>query len=471
MAKDHLSAKTSQGTKTGRNAQGVKRGANGSGKSSPLHRAIMLLEKAEKRLAEVEGHAREPIAIVGMGCRFPGGGDTPQQFWQMLENGVDAIRKIPAERWQHRADERFRDAAWAGLLDGTEEFDPEFFGIAPREAKKLDPQQRLLLEVSWEALENAGIPADGLAESRTGVFVGISTLDYRERLVVGGFEYLDNYSFTGNMLNTAAGRLSYVLGLQGPCLSVDTACSSSLVALHLACQSLRTGESSMALAGGVNRILSPHTMYMLSQIQALSPDGRCRTFDARANGFVRGEGCGVLVLKRLSDAQRDGDTIWAQIRGSAVNQDGRSSGLTAPNVLSQKALLSEALENARISAADVGYVEAHGTGTPLGDPIELDALTATIGRAADGAPTCPIGSVKTNIGHLEAAAGIAGVIKVVLALQHETIPRHLNFKTLNPRISLDDTRFVIPTRAMPWQRGERSRIAGVSSFGLSGTNA
>lgn len=445
--------------------------AGDAGKSSALRRAIMLLEKAEKRLAEVERHAREPIAIIGMGCRFPGGGDTPEKFWQQLSDRVDAIREIPRDRWPQPDEEQFRPVAWAGLLDVIDEFDPDFFGISPREARKLDPQQRLLLEVAWEALEHAGLPPDGLTESRTGVFVGLSTLDYRERLVAGGFEYLDSYSLTGNMLNTAAGRLSYILGLQGPCVSIDTACSSSLVALHLACQSLRAGEGDLALTGGVNLILSPHTMYMLSQIQALSPDGRCRTFDAKANGFVRGEGCGVLVLKRLSDAQRDGDPIIGQIIGSAINQDGRSSGLTAPNVLSQQALLAKALESAKITASDISYVEAHGTGTPLGDPIEVEALSAVLGQGDDGAPICPIGSVKTNIGHLEAAAGIAGVIKVLLAMQHKTIPPHRNFRRLNPRISLDATRFVIPTESMPWDADERSRIAGVSSFGLSGTNA
>jgi myxalamid-type polyketide synthase MxaE and MxaD len=356
-------------------------------------------------------------------------------------------------------------------LDTVDGFDATFFGISPREATSLDPQHRLLLEVAWESLEHAGQAPDRLMGSRTGVFIGMMTQDYQHRMFSVEQGRLDAYSTTGNGMAFAAGRLSYVLGFQGPCLSIDTACSSSLVAVHLACQSLRSGESELALAGGVSLLLSSLTMHLVAQTQALSPDGRCRAFDARANGFVRSEGCGIVVLKRLSDARRDGDRIWALIRGSAVNQDGRSTGLTAPNVLSQQALLRQALKNARVSSSQIGYIEAHGTGTSLGDPIEVEALKEVLGEPRADGTVCALGSVKTNMGHLEAAAGVAGLMKVVLSLHYEMIPRHLHFQTLNPRISLDRTPFVIPTRELPWTAGKSPRVAGVSSFGLSGTNA
>ena len=421
---------------------------------------------------EISGTEAEPIAIIGMGCRFPGGASDPEAFWCLLKDGVDAIREIPEHRWARDASSPERpEIRWAGLVDAIDGFDASFFGISPREAKSLDPQQRLLLEVTWEALENAGQPIDELIGSRTGVFVGIIWLDYRERIISRGRDELDAYSATGNMMSTAAGRLSYVLGLQGPCLAVDTACSSSLVAIHLACQSLRTGESDLALAGGVNVILSPFTMDMLTQTQALAPDGRCKSFDARANGFVRGEGCGTVVLKRLSDAERDGDNIWALIRGSAVNQDGRSTGLTTPNVRSQQSLLRQALASARVSPAQLSFIEAHGTGTSLGDPIEVEALKAVLGQPRPDGLTCALGSVKTNLGHLEAAAGIAGLMKVVLSLNHDLIPRHLHFQTLNPMINLEGTPFVIPVKELSWKSSGSRRIAGVSSFGISGTNA
>ncbi|WP_437996726.1 SDR family NAD(P)-dependent oxidoreductase [Sorangium sp. So ce185] len=414
----------------------------------------------------------EPIAVVGLACRLPGGGDDPEAFWRALEDGVDAIQRIPAARWP---DDAIPDGPpgtrWAGLLDSVDGFDARFFGISPREAMSLDPQQRLLLEVAWEAFEDAGQPADRLLRSRTGVFVGMAAQDYQHRVASLDPRQLDAYCATGTLASTAAGRLSYVFGLEGPSMTVDTACSSSLVAIHLACQSLRSGESDMALAGGVSLILSPLTMSLMGQTNALSPDGRCKTFDAAANGYVRSEGCGMVVLKRLSDAQRDGDRIWALVRGSAVNQDGRSSGMTAPNVLSQQALLRQALESARVSPSQVGYVEAHGTGTSLGDPIELTALKEVLGGPRpDGLP-CWIGSVKTNIGHLEAAAGVAGFIKVALSLRHELIPRHLHFQTLNPRISLEGTPFAVPAAPLAWPSGGAPRIAGVSSFGISGTNA
>ncbi|WP_394845472.1 SDR family NAD(P)-dependent oxidoreductase [Pendulispora brunnea] len=413
----------------------------------------------------------EPIAIVGMACRFPGGADDPQSFWRLLVEGVDTVTEIPASRWPEGSRPKGAPGTqWAALLDSVDGFDADFFGISPREAVGIDPQHRLLLELTWEALEDAHVVPARLDGSRTGVFVGVMGQDYNLRTLARPASELDVYSSTGNGSSFAAGRISYVFGLQGPCLAVDTACSSSLVAVHLACQSLRHGESQLALAAGVNLILSPLSMEVVARTQALSPDGRCRTFDARANGFVRGEGGAVLVLERLSDAQAAGHRVWAVIRGSATNQDGRSTGLTAPNVLSQQELLTQALRSAGLEGHEVGYVEAHGTGTSLGDPIEHEALKAVLGRPRENGTSCALGSVKTNLGHLEAAAGIAGLIKAVLSLEHELIPPHLHFETLNPRMSLEDTPFVIPTEARPWKKGP-PRVAGISSFGLSGVNA
>ncbi|MDC0746351.1 type I polyketide synthase [Polyangium mundeleinium] len=420
----------------------------------------------------VERGQHEPLAIVGMACRFPGGGDSPDAYWDLLVRGVDVVREIPADRWPAEALPGDNPAARsAALLDRVDGFDAAFFGISPREAESLDPQQRLLLEIAWEALEDAGQRPEALSGTATGVYVGFNSLDYQHRLILRGTSDVDAYSALGNLLSTASGRISYTLGLQGPSISVDTACSSSLVSVALACQALRAGECDVAIAGGVTLLLSPYTMAMVAGTQALSPDGRCKTLDARANGFVRGEGCGLLVLKRLSDAQRDGDPIRAVIEGWAVNQDGRSAGLTAPNVFSQQALLRTALARARVSSDEVGYVEMHGTGTPLGDPIEAAALREVIGGPrTDGSP-CVLGAVKTNLGHLEAAAGVAGLMKAVLSLEHEVIPKNLHFRTLNPSISFEGTPFTIPTEAVPWRRGDRRRVAGVSSFGISGTNA
>ncbi|MCK6588954.1 MAG: type I polyketide synthase, partial [Polyangiaceae bacterium] len=436
---------------------------------STLRSALTKIEQLKARLAQHEGRATEPIAVVGLGCRFPGGSDTPEAFWRLLADGKDAVTEVPAHRFSARL--RGSYPRWAAVVDDPERFDPGFFGVSPREASSMDPQHRLLLEVTYEAFERAGIPVRSLRGSSTAVFMGVSTLDYQQRVFAGDPEELDAFATTGNLASIAAGRISYVFGFQGPCATVDTACSSSLVALHMACQSLRQAECDVAVAGGVNLILSPLTMMGLSRTQALSPDGRCKTFDASANGYVRGEGCGVVVLKRLSDALRDGDPIWACVRGSWVNHDGQSAGLTAPNVQAQEKLLREALVRARVSPSDIGYIEAHGTGTPLGDPIEVDALRAVLGAPRSDGGRCVLGSVKANIGHLEAAAGIAGFVKAVLALKNEQIPRHLHFTRLNPMISLEGTPFMIPTEAQPWPRGERPRLAGVSSFGFSGTNA
>ncbi|QRN93952.1 SDR family NAD(P)-dependent oxidoreductase [Archangium violaceum] len=432
-----------------------------------LARAVLAMQKMQARIDALELTRTEPIAIVGMGCRFPGGADTPEAYWKLLAEGREAIRREPASR---REGADGSGARWGGYLDDVSGFDAGFFGISPREAASMDPQQRLLLEVVWEALEHAGVDPERLAGSPTGVFVGLTGNDY-ERLLPSGPGQVDAYFVTGNGHCFPPGRLSYLLGLQGPSLAVDTACSSSLVAVHLACQSLRSGECNLALAGGVNLILDSFITEGLVRMQALSPNGRCSAFDARANGFVRGEGCGVVVLKRLSDAKAQGDDILAIIRGTAINQDGRSTGFTAPNVLAQQALLRQALASARVEPSSIGYVEAHGTGTPLGDPIEVEALIDVLGKPREDGSRCALASVKTNLGHLEAAAGVAGLIKAVLALQHEAIPRHLNFSRLNPRIQLEGTPFFVPTEQQPWTRGEAPRRAGVSSFGMSGTNA
>ncbi|UQA61058.1 type I polyketide synthase [Polyangium aurulentum] len=452
--------------------------APGDSSLSPLQKAILALDAMKAKLDAAEREKSEPIAIIGTACRFPGGGSTPEAFFRLLTAGVDAVKAVPAERWRidpapaeaANADPERRALRWGAFLEeDVSRFDAAFFGISPREASCMDPQQRILLEVAWEALERAGQDPSRLAGSNAGVFVGISTEDYASLCIESGLD--DIYVVTGNGHCFPAGRLSYALGFQGPSIAVDTACSSSLVAVHLACQSLRRGESSLALAGGVNLMLSSVTTRIFSRTQALSPDGRCKTFDASANGFVRGEGCGLVVLKRLSDAQRDRDPILALIRGSAVNQDGRSTGLTTPNVLAQQAMLQKALENARLSPEDIGYIEAHGTGTSLGDPIEVDALRAVVGKPRADGSACALGALKTNVGHLEAAAGVAGLLKAVLSLQNETIPKNLHFRALNPRISLEGTPFFVPTENVRWPRGTKPRRAGVSSFGLSGTNA
>jgi acyl transferase domain-containing protein/alpha-beta hydrolase superfamily lysophospholipase len=395
----------------------------------------------------------------------------------LLQDGVDAIREVPLDRWDIEAlYDKDPDAAgkmytrWCGLLDHVDQFDPAFFGISPREAVSMDPQQRLLLEVTWEALERAAYPPERLSSSQTGVYVGASSSDYA-RYQFADLRRIDAYAGTGVAHSILANRLSYFLDLQGPSMAVDTACSSSLVAVHLACQGLRSGECTVALAGGVNVILSPEPSIIFSRARMMAADGRCKTFDARADGYVRGEGCGVVVLKRLSDAQADGDPIWAVIRGSAINQDGRSNGLAAPNLLAQQRVIRKALASGNIEPRQVGYVEAHGTGTALGDPIEVEALSEIYGQPVEGGGQCLLGSVKTNIGHLEAAAGIAGLIKAVLCLQHREIPPHLHLRTLNPNITLDHTRFAIPTERHTWPDDSPAPLAAVSSFGFGGTNA
>ncbi|WP_437970633.1 SDR family NAD(P)-dependent oxidoreductase [Sorangium sp. So ce260] len=420
----------------------------------------------------------EPIAIVGLGCRLPGGVADAEGFWQLLADGVDAVARIPKERWDADAyydpdpDAPGKTYAREGafLSSPPDRFDARFFGISPREAVNIDPQHRLLMEVIWEAFEHAGLVPG--RDPLTGVFVGIGLSDYgvlqrgSERL-----ETMDAYTMSGTFTSFSAGRLSYALGLQGPSAAVDTACSSSLVAVHLACRSLRAFECNVAVAGGVQLMLAPLMYVYLARAHALAPDGRCKTFSAEANGYGRGEGCGMVVLKRLSDARRDGDRILAVIRGSAVNNDGHSSGLTVPNGKAQQAVIRQALSNARLSPGDIDYVEAHGTGTPLGDPIEVEALAAVYGAGRPAERPLRLGAVKTNIGHLEAAAGIAGLMKVVLALQHGELPAHLHASTLNPRIPWAELPVEVTTTAVAWRGEGRRRRAGVSSFGMSGTNA
>ncbi|HKI40725.1 MAG TPA: polyketide synthase, partial [Mycobacterium sp.] len=365
------------------------------------------------------------FAVVGYAARFPGAADT-DEFWQVLREGRDAISEVPQDRWD--ADEFFDpdpDAPGkvvtrrAGFVDDVTGFDAPFFGMSAREVRLLDPQHRLLLETAWRAVEHSGTAPTALANTNTGVFIGLSTHDYLG-MASDDLTYreIEAYMAIGTSPAAAAGRISYRLGLQGPAVAVDTACSSSLVAIHQACQALRLGECDLALAGGVNVLLTPATMITFSHAHMLAPDGRCKTFDAAADGYVRGEGCGVIVVKRLEDAIRDGDRIRAVIRGSAINQDGASGGLTVPNGIAQQRVIAEALKRAGIAPRDVGYLEAHGTGTSLGDPIEAQAAGAVLGAGREASRPLLIGSVKTNIGHLEAAAGIAGVIKVILSLEH-----------------------------------------------------
>jgi len=418
-----------------------------------------------------------PLAVIGIGCRFPGG-NGPDEFWDTLINGVDAISEAPIERWDNKdyfdpelTSTGSINTLWGGFLKDVEYFDNELFKISPREAVRMDPQQRLLLEVTWEALEHAGQAPQNLAGSQTGIFLGISTNDY-SKFQFSDPTQIDAYAGSGNAHSVAANRLSYYLDIHGPSIAVDTACSSSLVSIHLAAQSLQNGECDLAIAGGVNVILTPDLTIAFSQARMLASDGRCKTFDASADGYVRGEGCGMVVLKRLSEAVNDQDNIIAIIRGSAINHDGKSNGLTAPNGLSQQAVIRKALSNAGLEPNQISYLEAHGTGTRLGDPIEFDALKAVFQGDRKPDDVLALGSVKTNIGHLESAAGAAGFIKVLLSLKNGTIPPHLHLKEVNPQIDLDGTPFIIPTRAQSWSSlTHGTRYAGVSSFGFGGTNA
>lgn len=443
---------------------------------SPLKRALLALEEMKARLDRAE--RGEPVAVIGIGCRLPGGVSDAAGFRQRLLDGFDAITDIPADRWSiddwHDGDGhapgKMNMRRGGFLADGIDGFDAEFFGIAPREAAGMDPQQRVLLETAWSALEDAAIPADSLTGTGCGVYVGLYNNNYT--LMGRGspaVDQIDGWTASGGHTSVAAGRLSYVLGLTGPAMAVDTACSSSLTAVHLAVRALQGGECSLALAGGVHLILSPEALVASTKLGATAPDGRCKAFDAAADGFGHGEGCGIVVLKRLSDARAAGDRILAVIRGTAVNQDGRSNSLTAPNGPSQEAVVRAALARGGIAPREVGYVEAHGTGTSLGDPIEVEALVNVLGEERD--QPLMIGSVKTNIGHLEAAAGIAGLIKAVLCVEGGVIPAHRNLTRRNPDIDSGPVDLVIPDHATAWDGIDGKRVAGVSAFGFGGTNA
>jgi len=420
--------------------------------------------------------ANEPIAVIGLSCRFPGA-DNAKAFWRLLRDGGDAITEIPAERWNvddlydpNLASPGKMNTRYGGFIENIAEFDPLFFGVSPREAATMDPQQRLMLEVSWEALEDAGLAPDRVRGAKTGVFVGVFNNDY---LAVrsGDLNCISAYFSTGSTLSMVANRVSHFLDLRGPSLAVDTGCSSSLVAVHLACKSLLIGECDMAVVGGVNVILSPHASIALSQAWMMAADGRCKSFDASADGFVRGEGCGVVILKRLADAQRDGNRILAVIRGSAVNQGGRGAGLTAPSRAAQEAVIRQALDDAGVSPNLIDYVEAHGIGMPLADAIEMQSLAAVFGAARSDNQPCLIGSVKPNIGHLETASGISSLIKMALCLQHAEIPPLLHLKNIHPDLGLEGLPMRIATQLTAWPASSHPKLAGIHSFGLGGTNA
>lgn len=419
----------------------------------------------------------EAIAIVGTGMQLPGGITDLESLWNLLQSGQDTTQEIPTDRWEL---DEFYDAdteksgkmytKHGSFIKQADHFDASFFGITPREAAKMDPQHRLLLECSWQALERAGVGKTRLKASQTGIFIGIGPSDY-QALQQNQSHDLDAYNVTGNHMSFSAGRLSYLLGLNGPSLAVDTACSSSLVALHLACQSLQKEECSLALAGGVQLMFNPTGFIGLSRTKAISPDGRCKTFSAQADGYGRGEGCGVLALKRLSDAQQDGDQVLAVIKGTAINHDGASNGLTVPNGKAQQALMQQALKTAKVNPAEVDYIECHGTGTKLGDPIEVEALQGVYGKVHQQQNPLYIGTIKSNIGHLESAAGVAGIFKVLAALQHNELPKTLHAEELNPIIDWDNHPIKVLQQAQTWERNGHLRKAAVSAFGLSGTNA
>ncbi|MBC9795257.1 non-ribosomal peptide synthetase/type I polyketide synthase [Sinomicrobium weinanense] len=444
-----------------------------------LKNAVLAVNKLQSQIKEMEQERQAPIAIVGMACRFPGNANDPEKFWELLRNGSDLVTEVPETRWDwkkyfdlDKGKEGRIYSKYGCFLENVDAFDARFFGISGRESGLMDPQQRLLLEVSWEAFERSGYNMEKLRGSDTGVFVGITTNDYAQHIFdKDSPENIDAYFNTGNALNVAAGRISYILGLQGPSIAVDTACSSSLVAVHQACQAIRQGDCGMAVAGGVNLLLSPVSSIGMSRMGMLSANGRCSAFDAEADGIVRGEGCAVVVLKKLSDALADNDIIFATIKGSAINQDGASGGLTVPNGRAQEKLIEKALASANLRSGDVDYVETHGTGTALGDPIEANALARTYGKDRPGNTPLVLGALKTNIGHLEACAGVAGLIKAVMSLQKEELVPPIHFKTPNPGISWNEISLEVPRDIRPWRSNGRIRRAGVSSFGFSGTNA
>jgi len=427
------------------------------------------------------------IAVIGLDCRFPGAHDAAR-FWENMLGNVNSVREIPADRWDWRL--YFGDpqepnktfSKWVGSIEDLDKFDADFFHISPAEARLMDPQQRLMLELCWGCIEDAGYAPAGLSGSDTGVFIGAANLDYKE-LLEQSLATVEAHRSTGNLLGLIPNRISYFLNLRGPSMVFDTACASSLFAVHAAVQAINSGESRMALAGGVNALLTPTHFISFAKTGMLSPTGQCRVFDAEADGYVRGEGAGVVLLKSLRNALEDEDSIYGIIKGSAVNHGGKAHTLTSPNAYAQSQVIQDAHKRACMAPTSVSYIEAHGTGTPLGDPLEINGLKRAfkyLGKhfgTETGKGTCGLGSVKTNIGHLETAAGIAGVIKVLLAFEHRTLPGLANFRRINPKINLDGSPFYLVTQQQQWRgvtgesAAQESLVAGVSSFGFGGANA
>ncbi|MEM9017075.1 MAG: polyketide synthase, partial [Verrucomicrobiota bacterium] len=429
-------------------------------------------------MSEKSSPTREPLAIVGIGCRLPGGVTGPESFWQMLVEKRSGIVPVPKDRWNR---ERWHHenvdipgkmiTKWGGFVHDFDKFDAQFFGISPREALRMDPQQRWMLETAWESLEDAGIAPDGLRGTETAVYVGIASNDYAN-VAQSDPRNVDVHTNSGSTLSIASNRIAYLFDLKGPAVSVDTACSSALVAINLACESVWSGQATMALAGGCNALLTPDASIGFSKATMLSPSGQCFAFDDRANGYVRGEGAGMFVIKPLSKAQADGDRIYCTIKAAVINQDGNTSSMTVPGVETQAEMLRIAYDQAGLEPNRVRYMEAHGTGTPVGDPIETRALGQILSQGRDKNDYCLLGSVKTNVGHLESGSGVAGVAKAALVLHHDQVPANLNFKNPNPNIPFDEFKFKVPTELTPLPHLDgHLPVVSVNSFGFGGTNS